>query len=87
MPLLQTLSHVTRAFIWNSDGLPGFVAKFEIINVLKHADETGKLEQAKMWQVIDLDKIGDELTKLEDSQKYMVYLSEEYPSLYIFMLR
>ena len=33
MPLLQTLSHGTRAYITNADGLHGFVMTF---NIIKH---------------------------------------------------
>ena len=32
MPLMQTLSHGTRAYIVNTDGLPGFVKNFDIEN-------------------------------------------------------
>ena len=54
MPLMQTLSHATRAFIVNANGLPGFVVQFDIVKHLKEEDKAGKLENAKKWQVIDL---------------------------------
>ena len=41
MPLLQTLSHGSRAFIWNADGLRGFVLEIPILKVLKEAVENG----------------------------------------------
>ena len=66
MPLMQTISHPTRAYIVNSDGLPGFLLGHEIkdiIKPLKAADEAGKLEHAKKWQVIDLVKVEQELEK------------------------
>ena len=37
MPLMQTLSHSTRAYIINADGLPGFLVK-DVFEVLKVAD-------------------------------------------------
>ena len=39
MPLMQILSHTTRAFTCNADGLPNFVIKREFIHILKDADE------------------------------------------------
>ena len=35
MPLLQGLSHGTRAFTVNADGLPGFILPFDVIKHLK----------------------------------------------------
>ena len=46
MPLMQTLSHTTRAYIVNSDGLPGFLVK-DVFEVLKAADASGQLEHCK----------------------------------------
>ena len=37
MPLLQTLSHRTRAYIVNAEGLPGFVIEMDIIKILQEA--------------------------------------------------
>ena len=35
IPILQVLSHVARAYIWNADGLPGFLVKINFFNPLK----------------------------------------------------
>ena len=35
IPLMQVLSHSTRAFIVNANGLPGFVLTFDIRKFLK----------------------------------------------------
>ena len=43
MKLMQCLSHGTRAYIVNADGLPGFVLKFDIPRFLREADEAGQL--------------------------------------------
>lgn len=47
--LMQTISHSTRAFIVNSNGLPGFLLPFNIVNHLKAVEEAGNLEHAKKW--------------------------------------
>ena len=41
MPLMQTISHGTRAYIVNEGGLRGFVIAVNIMNLLKTADEAG----------------------------------------------
>ena len=41
--LLQMISHGTRAFIVNAEGLPGFIIKFDLKQVLIQADVSGEL--------------------------------------------
>ena len=43
--LLQKISHSTRAYIWNADGLPGFLARESdlVFMVLEDAMATGQL--------------------------------------------
>ena len=41
MPLMQTLSHDTRAYIFNADGLPNFFTKFDIMKHLEEAEKAG----------------------------------------------
>ena len=64
MPLLQTLSHGTRAYITNADGLHGFIMTFDISKHLKEADGAGQLESAKKWQEINLEEISLKLETL-----------------------
>ena len=52
--MMQSLSHSTRAYIINANGLQGFVLKFEIIKALEREKKSGFLKQAKNAQVIDL---------------------------------
>ena len=53
IPLMQVLSHGTRAFIVNANGLPGFVLSpdfglvDDLIKLLKESDVAGQLEHAK----------------------------------------
>ena len=54
MPLMQTLSQATRAYIVNAGGLSGFLVKYDIMKHLKAAEQVGQLEHAKKWQVIHL---------------------------------
>ena len=55
MPIMQALSHTSRAYIWNADGLPGFINDVDIVKILKIADKRGELEQIKKWLLIDFD--------------------------------
>ena len=47
--LMKTLSHQTRAYIVNADGLPGFLQELNIAQILSNADKNGLLEEAKKW--------------------------------------
>ena len=85
LPLLQTISHATRAYIYHENGLPGFIFRFDIIKILKSADEKGQLKDAREWQEFDLDLLREELAVLNRPQK-MRCLSQYYPSLYRYML-
>ena len=49
MQLMRTLSHATRAFIINANGLRGFVIQVSLIRILKDADKEDKFQQAKTW--------------------------------------
>ena len=55
--MMQNLSHTTWVYIFNENGLPGFLIKFDIIKFLSGADSSGKLDDAKKLQVIDIDVI------------------------------
>ena len=61
IPLLQKISHGTRAFVVNADGLSGFVLPYDILKHLKEADENGQLEHARQWQIIDISKVERKL--------------------------
>ena len=41
MPIMQSLSHSTRAYVINANSLSGFVAKFDIMKTIRTADERG----------------------------------------------
>ena len=86
LPIMQTLSHSTRAYIVNSDGLQGFVIAFDIINHLKKLDEAGRLEHARKWQVFDLWNVQSELETKRKNQQKMNHLQRQYPSLYVEIL-
>ena len=50
--ILQKLSHSTRAYIWNADGLEAFIKSFDIIAFLKDSEEEGLLEEVTRWQLV-----------------------------------
>ena len=43
LALMQELSHKTRAYIWNAEGLPGFLVKADLLHVLSCLDKRGDL--------------------------------------------
>ena len=83
---MQTLSHGTRAYIVNADGLTGFVLPYDIANHLKTADEAGQLEHARRYHEIDMSIVCQKLATRDSPQKKLDFLGEEYPSLHVFIL-
>ena len=71
---MQCLSHGTRAYIVNEDGLAGFVLKFDvdIIPFLKKADKAGQLEHAKKYQLIDLNTLESKLENFTSNGEEIV---------------
>ena len=59
---------------------------FDIIRLLKEADEAGQLENARKWQLIDLSIVETKLENFHSSKEMMDYLGEAYPSLFLFIL-
>ena len=68
MTLMQTLSHTTRAYITNAEGLPGFLVPIDIIKLLNDADKVGQLEHVKKWRVIDMSLIQPMLKNFSSSK-------------------
>ena len=85
--LMQTLSHATRAYICNADGLPGFLTEATLLQYLVLADESGKLEKAKRRHKICFDKLSKELRGKAAKEEQMKFLSRSYPCLYIYLLK
>ena len=54
--ILQTLSHTTRAYIWNANGLEAFIKPLNIINFFRDSEEQGFLEDIAKWQLVQVSK-------------------------------
>ena len=75
------ISHRTRAYIINAEGLPGFLVQLDFIKILREDDARGLLENAKKFQELNLDKVSQELRVIEGLFKKMIHLKENYPIL------
>ena len=74
MPMMQSISHSTRAYIFNSNGLPGFISRFSILKLLKDAENRGYLNYAKQWQLINFEKLMKDLEILQSVDKALDHL-------------
>ena len=54
--LMSTMSHTTRAFIVNAEGLRGFV-KLSIVSVLRSAELSGELIKPTRFVNIDIELV------------------------------
>ena len=86
IPILQRLSHSTRAYIVNADGLPGFFT-LDIFNILKNADEKGQLKYARKRKAFEMSELELKLESWCCTETKMSYLRYQYPSLYVHILR
>ena len=75
MNLMECISHGTRAYIVNAEGLSGFLFEFDIIKHLRNVEDAGQLEYQRKWQVIDMAKVESKLGELLSNQERMDYLS------------
>ena len=72
MPLMQMLSHKTRAYLWNADGLKGFLIKMhmkdlmklDILVALREAQESGDIYEVTKHQEVKIDSLMKELAIL-----------------------
>ena len=47
LPLLQIMSHKTRAYAINAEGLRGFLIEMDVMKILREMDAKGLLELAR----------------------------------------
>ena len=66
--------------------MPNLIQSFDIIKLLRDADEDGQLERAKKHQLIDISTIEEKLDNIASKKLKMDFLSKEYPSLFVFIL-
>ena len=84
--LLQKLSHKSRAYIFNANGLQGFLIKEDYLSVLKSAHADGLWERVTRWHRADFSFIQKELQTQPSSLMQAEWLKQYYPSLYTFVL-
>ena len=87
--LFQQLSHTSRFYIVSSEGLPGFVVDFELLNWLKVLHETERMEDIlgthlplEHFDVV-LKDLGSFKSKI-DREKYLETLR---PGVFVAMLK
>ena len=84
LPAMQRLSHRTRAYIWNADGLPGFLAKASLMQVLRAAHLRGDLKEVTRWQEFDFDSVMAQLEQKCDKHK-LKFFEKHYPCIFVYI--
>ena len=87
IPQMQRISHRSRAYIWNSDGLPGFLI-CDISLILQSAKKGGVLAAASKYQNIDYESLSSKLCKPKNYREKakLKILKHTYPCLYVIVL-
>ena len=76
--LLQRLSHQSRAFIVSQEGLPGFLARCDVIELILSQQESDQGKALKGKQQVCLETLQLELAGLEADQREQL-LRKHYP--------
>ena len=84
--LMQTLSHSTRAFIFNAQGLKSFFTELDLSRILQEAYESDQLVKAMKYQPFDHNELQQALTEQATTARKLRYLSQTYPHIYRFVL-
>ena len=84
--ILQRVSHQTRAYIYNANGLPGFLQEFDIMQILKRAQSLGLLKEITKWQHINLEDLQTQMIESNYLIDQVKILKRQYPCLYIYIL-
>ena len=79
--LLQKLSHRTRAYIVNSNGLQGFVHEFTLPSFLDSLQT--RLDSISCHQIIKVNSVKKELKRFSSSNEKECFLMEHYPAVFI----
>ena len=83
---MQTLSHSTRAFIFNAQGLKSFFTELDLSRILQEAYESDQLVKAMKYQPFDHNELQQALTEQATTAQKLRYLSQTYPNIYKFVL-
>ena len=62
------MNHSSRAYIFNSNGLQGFLVKEDYLSVLQAAHADGLWGRATQWHCVDFDQLKEELERLKSSE-------------------
>ena len=62
IPMMQQISHRSRAYIWNSNGLQGFLVG-DILQILRYEKKQGNLAAFLKYQYINFEGIDERLRR------------------------
>ena len=74
------MSHKTRAFIVNAEGLRGFV-KLSVVSVLRSAELSGALIKATRFMHVDIESVKKTLDKEPNREECFRFIMDNYPCL------
>ena len=78
IPILQHLSHGSRAYIHNAGGLKGFLIEFNLIDFLKNSEKV-----SNKWQNVDFRVLRQLLDQEDSVVKKLEFLKGDYPEICI----
>ena len=77
----QKISHSTRAYITNAQGLKGFLQEYTIAQLLVKAPQ-----EVHQWQIINIREVQRQMSWCETDEERLTLLREGYPRMYIYVM-
>ena len=74
------MSHITRAFIVNAEGLRGFI-KLSVVSVLRSAELSGELIKPTRFMHVDIESVKKTLEEKQNQEECFGFIMKNYPCL------
>ena len=84
---MQKISHKTRAYYINANGIKPFIVPYSCIEDLRVAEDSGELENLTKYQYVDINEFTKLFESMPTNKERVHFLSRRYPCLYIFLLK
>ena len=86
--ILQKLSHRTRAYIVNADGLKGFLIRLgKVAGIIHNAERMGRLKEVLRWQQVEIKVVKKLLRNQKTEEGQLFVLKHKYPALHLYALK
>ena len=81
------MNHWLRAFIYQTNGLEGYLVETDVQRILKDAQKSGKLVGISKSQIVDFNFLDKQLDSCKTLHDKISLLRQHYPCIFLFVLK